>query len=134
MACVALCDVVCVHVAGLTQVEGMWSVFTQATRGGECSRRRKGCGEFTQATRGGVCSRRWKGCGVFTQAEGMWSVHAGDDRWSVFTQVEGVWSVHAGGRDVECGNFLLESTFSADSYGVRTAHMHNRMYEYTYAR
>ena len=60
---------------------------------------------------------RWR---VFTQAEGMWSVHAGDDRWSVFTQVEGVWSVHAGGRDVECGNFLLESTFSADSYGVRT--------------
>ena len=37
--------------AGLTQVEGM--------------------GVFTQATRGGMCSRRWKGCAVFTQAEGM---------------------------------------------------------------
>ena len=102
LTCVALCDVECVHVAGLAQAEGMWSVhlgderwnvftrlkgmsvFTQATRGGVCSRRWKG---------GAVCSRRWKGCGVFTQVEGMWSVHAGDERWNVFTQVEGMWSV-----------------------------------------
>ena len=97
--------------AGLAQAEGMWSVHLGDERWNVFTRL-KGMSVFTQATRGGVCSRRWKGGAVFTQVEGMWSVHAGGRDVECSRRRREVECVHAGGRDVECGNFLLESTFN----------------------